>query len=141
MAIDPDEADVSGERVKAERSMAGLVSDLAAEAILLIRQEMTLLKTELSEKFSQAGQGIGLLVAGGVLAFSAWLVLLAAAVLGLALVLPPWLAALIVGLAVLAIGGVLLFIGKKRLEPGSLVPQRTLRSLREDQTWLTERLR
>jgi hypothetical protein len=68
-------------------------------------------------------------------------VLLAAAVLGLAEVLPAWLAALIVAFVVLGIGGALLLIGKNRFEAGSLTPDRTLRSLREDQAWLKERLR
>ena len=67
--------------------------------------------------------------------------MLLAAVLGLATVLPGWLAALIVGVVVVALGGVLTLIGKRRLSAGSLVPQRTLRSLREDEAWLLERLR
>jgi hypothetical protein len=141
MAMGPDGPDVIDQRAKADRPVTTLLSDLAAEGIRLIQQEMALLKAELSEKFSRAGQGIAALVAGGVIAFSGWLVLLAAAVLGLATVLQPWLAALIVGVVVLAIGGILLLVGKKRLDAGSLVPQRTLRSLREDQAWLTERLR
>jgi hypothetical protein len=62
-------------------------------------------------------------------------------VLGLAEVLPGWLAALIVGLVVLGIGAALLLIGKSRFEAGSLTPDRTLRTLREDQAWLKERLR
>jgi len=56
-------------------------------------------------------------------------------------VLPAWLAALIVAFVVLGIGGALLLIGKNRFEAGSLTPDRTLRTLREDQAWLKERLR
>ena len=41
----------------------------------------------------------------------------------------------------LAIGGVLLLLGKNRLDAQKLVPQRTLRSLREDEAWIRERLR
>jgi hypothetical protein len=67
--------------------------------------------------------------------------LLAAAVLGLATVLPGWLAALIVALVVLAIAGALVFIGKSRFDADSLMPRRTMRSLREDEEWLRERLR
>jgi hypothetical protein len=48
---------------------------------------------------------------------------------------------LIVGVVVLVIGGVLLFIGKKRIDPENLVPRRTLRSLREDKAWIQEQLR
>jgi hypothetical protein len=141
MAINPDDPDLFEPRAKADRSITGLLSDLASETILLIRQEMALLKAELSEKFSRIGQGATALGAGALIAFSGWLVLLAAAVLGLATVVPAWLAALIVALIALAIGGALIFIGKSRFDADSLTPRRTLRSLREDEAWLRERLR
>ena len=141
MAIDPDDPDVIEPRPKAERSITTLLSDLASETILLIRQELALLKAELHEKFSRVGQGATALGAGALIAYSGWLVLLAAAVLGLATVLPAWLAALIVALVALAIGGALIFIGKSRFDADSLMPRRTLRSLREDEQWLRERLR
>ena len=102
---------------------------------------MALLKAELHEKFGQVGRGATALGAGALIAYSGWLALLAAAILGLATVLPAWLAALIIGLLVVAIGGLLLFIGKSRFEADSLMPRRTLRSLREDEAWLRERLR
>ena len=141
MAFDPDDPDVIEPRPKAERSITTLLSDLASETILLIRQEMALLKAELHEKFSRVGQGATALGAGALIAYSGWLVLLAAAVLGLATVLPAWLAALIVALVALAIGGALVYIGKSRFDADSLIPQRSLRSLREDEQWLRERLR
>ncbi len=141
MAIDPDDPDVIEPRPKTERSITTLLSDLASETILLIRQELALLKAELHEKFSRVGQGMTALGAGALIAYSGWLVLLAAAVLGLATVLPAWLAALIVALVALAIGGALVYIGKSRFDADALMPQRSLRSLREDEQWLRERLR
>jgi hypothetical protein len=141
MAFDPDDPDVIEPRPKTERSITTLLSDLASETILLIRQELALLKAELHEKFSRVGQGATALGAGALIAYSGWLVLLAAAVLGLATVLPAWLAALIVALVALAIGGALVYIGKSRFDADALMPQRTLRSLREDEQWLRERLR
>ena len=141
MAAGPDGPEVIEPRPKADRSIGALLSDLATESVLLIRQELALLKAELHEKFSRVGQGATALGAGALICFSGWLVLLAAAVLGLAEALPAWLAALIVALVVLGIGGALLLIGKNRFEAGSLTPDRTLRSLREDQAWLKERLR
>jgi Putative Actinobacterial Holin-X, holin superfamily III len=139
--MDPDSPEVLGPRPKTERSIAALLSDLASETILLLRQELALLKAELHEKFSRAGQGATALGAGAVVAFSGWLVLLAAAVLGLANAVPAWLAALIVAVVVLGIGALLLLFGKNRLDAQSLTPQRSLRSLREDEAWLKERLR
>jgi hypothetical protein len=139
--MDPDSPEVLGARPKTERSIATLLSDLASETILLLQQEFALLKAELHEKFSRIGQGAGALGAGALVAFSGWLVLLAAAVLGLATVVPAWLAALIVALLVLAIGVGLLLFGKNRFDAQALTPQRSLRSLREDEAWIRERLR
>ena len=120
-------------RAKSDRSVVGLLSDLANETALLIRQEVALFKAELLEKLGRLGRGLGALAAGGLVAFSGWLMLLAAAVLGLSTVVAPWLAALIVGLVVLALGAALLFFGKRRLDAEALVLRRTLNSLREDE--------
>ncbi|HTV87744.1 MAG TPA: phage holin family protein [Stellaceae bacterium] len=141
MAFDPDGPEVIGPRPKAERSLATLLSDLAAETILLIRQELALLKAELHEKFSRAGRGATAIGAGALIAYSGWLALVAAMILALSLVLPAWLAATVVGIVILAIGGILALIGKRRLDAQALVPRRTLRTLREDEEWLKERLR
>jgi len=137
---DPDGPEVIEPRPKSERSIASLLSDLASETVLLFRQEIALLKAELHEKFSQMGQGAGALGAGALVAFSGWLVMLAAAVLGLATVVRPWLAALIVAIVVLGLGVALLLFGKSRFDSNTLMPKRTIRSLREDEAWLKERL-
>jgi hypothetical protein len=141
MASDPGAPEVIGPRPKTERSLATLFSDLAAETILLIRQEVALFKAELSETFSRAGQGATALAAGGLIAYSGWLTLVAAMILALSQVLPAWLAAAIVGTVIIALGGILVLIGKRRLDAQGLVPRRTLRMLRDDEEWLKERLR
>ena len=140
MPVDPDRPGDIEPRAKADRSIAALLSDLAHETSLLIRTELTLFASELQEKLGLAGQGIATLGAGALLVFSGWLVLLAAAVLGLSEVLAPWLAALIVAVVVLAIGAGLVFFGKSRLSGQALRPERSLRQLREDKIWLQERL-
>lgn len=141
MAVDPDGPDVFEPRVKADRSITALLSDLASETVLLVRQELALFKAELQEKFGRIGQGATALGIGVFIALSGWGVLLAAAVLGLATVLPAWLAALIIAIIALAIGVVLILVGKSRFDTDSLMPRRSLRSLREDEAWLRERLR
>jgi hypothetical protein len=126
---------------KADRSFSELLSDLASETALLIRQEVRLFKAELAEKLGRLGRGAGMMMAGALLAFSGWLALLAASVLGLATVLQPWLAALIVAIVVLAIGGVLVLVGRSRFDGDALVPRRTINSLREDEAWIREQLK
>lgn len=141
MAVDPDAPEVIEPRAKAERSLATLLSDLAGETVELLRQELALFKAELQEKLSRAGIGAAALAAGALIAYSGWLFLLLAAVFALAIVVPAWAAALIVGVLVLAVGGALALIGKSRMRTDALTPERTLRSLREDEAWIKERFR
>ena len=81
------------------------------------------------------GMGAAELVAGGLIAYSGLLVLLAVAVLGLALLLRPWLAALIVGIVVVLIGAGLALKGRRGVKPDNLARDRTLRSLCDDADW------
>lgn len=127
-------------RPKSGRSVAALLSDLASETAMLVHQEIALFKAELREKLARLGQGVGALAAGGLVAFSGWLALLAAAVLSLSNLVEPWLAALIVGVVVLALGAGLLFFGKSRLDADALALRRTINSLREDEAWIRDQL-
>jgi hypothetical protein len=128
-------------RPREDRSFAELLSELASETGLLLRQEVRLFKAELGEQLSRAGTGAGLIAAGAIIGLSGWLVLLAAAVLGLAHVVTPWLAALIVAIVVLALAGFLVLIGRNQLGRADFVPRRTLASLREDEAWIREQFR
>jgi hypothetical protein len=132
--------DVAEPRGRFGRPVAALLADLAAETSTLVRQEIALFKAELSEKLTRTGVGAGALAAGGVIAFSGWLALIAAAILGLSNVLSPWLSALIIGVIVIALGAGLALLGKSRLKADALVPHRTLNSLREDQTWIRDQV-
>jgi Putative Actinobacterial Holin-X, holin superfamily III len=132
--------DVEEPRGRFGRPVAALLSDLAGETSTLVRQEIALFKAELSEKLTRLGVGAAAVAAGGLIAFSGWLALLAAAILGLSHVLAPWLSALIIAVLVLAIGVGLALFGKSRLNADALVPRRTLNSLREDEAWIRDQL-
>lgn len=122
------------------RSIAALLADLAEQIRTLLRLELALFRAELAEKLHRLGFGLAAVAVGAVLAFSGWLALLLAAVLAFAIVLPPWLAALIVGVVALLVAGLLLFLGKRWLDAKKLVPRRSLSSLRQDEAWVEERL-
>jgi Putative Actinobacterial Holin-X, holin superfamily III len=132
--------DVEPPQPQSGRPIAELLSDLANETGTLVSQEIALFKAELQEKAATLGIGAGALAAGGLIAFSGWLALLAAAILGLSYVLPPWLSALIIGAVVVALGGGLVLFGKSRLNADALVPRRTLDSLRADQAWIRDQV-
>src|SRR6185437_12017091 len=59
--------------------------------------------------------------------------------LALATALHPWLAALVIGAAVAAIGIVLVLVGIRALDPSTLKPSRTAESLRRDKDVITRR--
>ncbi len=126
---------------KDERSLGELLGDLMQQTGMLIRQEMKLATTELSDKASRVGKDIGALAVGGAVAYAGFLALLAAIIIGLGqLGLPWWIAALLVGAVVVAIGGLMVQKGLTALKHQSMVPQQTITSLKEDQTWAKEQI-
>jgi len=126
---------------RADRSMSGLLSALAREISRLFRQEIALARAELAEKLGRLGTGAAEMIAGGFILYGGFLVLLAAAVLGLAQVLPPWLAAIVVGVVTVLVGAGVLLKGRRDVESRRLVPDRTIRTLRDDAEWAREQMR
>ncbi|MEN9620182.1 MAG: hypothetical protein RL499_375 [Actinomycetota bacterium] len=115
------------------RGLFTLISDLPGLIRELIEAELASLKAEIVGKLKAAGIGAGFLVTAGVFAFFATLVLTAAGVLALALVLPPWAAAFIVGGALLVLAGIAAAIGVSQLKLGvPPVPSQTIESVKED---------
>jgi hypothetical protein len=123
-----------------DRSLTGLFSRLAGLAAQLARTEIRLAKAEATEKLGEAAGGLALLTAGGLVAYAGLLFLLGAAALALAEAVEPWLAALIVGAVVAAIGGGMVWTGRVRLRARNLKPVRTIGALREDREWAESQL-
>jgi len=116
-----------------KKSVFKLIADLPGYLVDLLRSEIELLKTELISKVKHAGIGLGLVAGGAFFAFFAFAVLLAAAVMGIATALPGWLAALIVGGALLVITVVLVLVGVNQLKRGTPpVPTETIESVKKD---------
>ena len=133
--------DKYGENRRQEpHTMTGLLRRLLNEVSTLFRQEVALAKSEVTEAFSEAKVAAISMASGGAVMFAGVLVLLAAAVLALRLVVADWLAALIVGGIVTAIGYLMIHSGKKKLEPSTFKPERTQHSLRQDKEMLHRRL-
>ena len=70
-------------QLRDERSLGDLFSDLSRETTTLVRQEVQLAKAELTQSATEAARGIGMLVAGGAVAYAGLLFLLLAIVFGL----------------------------------------------------------
>ena len=131
---------------KEERSLGDLFSELASETSTLVRQEVALAQTELTQKATKVGTNVGFLVAGGAVGYTALLVILAAVVIGLTqfisylsgwqLITSAWIAAAVVGLIVGIVAYVLVTNALAKLKEMELTPRQTVETLKEDAEWL-----
>jgi len=121
-----------------EPSLGELFGELSREMTDLVRGEVDLAKTEMSRKASSLGKDFGFLAAGIAVAYAGFLALIATVIIALAHAMPWWLAALIVGVVVAAIGGYLVYQGLQNLKSMSLAPTETIETLKEDAEWTKE---
>jgi hypothetical protein len=123
------------------RSIGELLSDLTRETRTLIRQEIELATTELTEKAARKGKDVGMMAAGGFLAYAGALILLAALVIGLGHLIGYGWAALLVGIVVTGAGAMLILGARDDMQKTNLSPDRTKRSIKETKLWLKEQTR
>lgn len=124
---------IHGQRQAADASVGELVERLSSQISALVRDEMALATAEMKRKGAQAGVGIGIGGIGAVLALLGLGTLVAAAVLGLALVLPDWLAALIAGVVLLLLAGVVSAAGISQVRNSAPpVPEQAVQSTKRD---------
>jgi xanthine/uracil permease len=133
---------------KDDRSIGQLLKELTHESSTLLKQEMNLAKTEMSEKASRVGANLGEVAVGGGVAFLGAIALLLAVVYGLTSLLnkfmslgvAAWLAPLIVGAVLAAVGYSLIKKALATLKQESITPQRTTQSLQENKAWLKQKI-
>ncbi|MGN8050422.1 phage holin family protein [Curtobacterium sp. 22159] len=120
-------------RDRKPRSLFGLVGDVPKLVKELVKGELNLLKAEMLTKAKIFGLAAGLLVGALVIVLYAIGVLLTAAVMGLATVMPAWLAAIVIAVVMLIVAGILGWLGWKRLKKGlPITPKRTIDSVKND---------
>ncbi|GGL00253.1 tetrahydromethanopterin S-methyltransferase subunit C [Curtobacterium luteum] len=120
-------------RDRKSRSLFGLVGDVPKLVKELVTGELNLLKAEMLAKVKVFALAAGLLVAALVIVLYAIGVLLTAAVMGLATVMPAWLAALVVAVVMLVVAAILGLVGWKRFKKGlPITPKRTIDSVKND---------
>jgi hypothetical protein len=116
-----------------DASTGQLIGQLTEQISRLVRDEARLAQAEVTQKAKRLGVGAGLFGGAGLFAFFGLAVLIATAVLALALVLPAWLAALIVAVVLLAVAGALALVGKKDVDKGTPpVPSEAIASTKAD---------
>src|SRR5882757_9467143 len=121
-------------------SAGELVKHLSEQVSRLIRDELKLAEYEMTRKARWMGRGAGMFGGSGLVALYGIGCLLAAAIIGLAGVLPAWAAALIVGGALLATAGLAALMGRSQVSKAvPPVPEQTVQSVKADVEEIKER--
>lgn len=123
-----------------DRSIGDLFRDLIANVTDLVRDEVRLARSELSEKADDVYAAALLVACAVALGAGGIAVLLIAAVAALSLTMPAWAASLIVGVAALALAAALVMAAKSKLQVRNLAPTRTVASLRGNAEFVKEKI-
>ncbi|MDP8988680.1 MAG: phage holin family protein [Acidobacteriota bacterium] len=124
-----------------ERSVSDVLQDILGNLQDIVRSEVQLAKAEVKMEAGHTAKAAKPLIAGAVLSLYAGGLLLAALVLGLSLVLPPWIAALAVGVLIASLGATLIAMGRARLRGVHSKSEETIETMKEDVAWLKDQSR
>lgn len=128
--------------VEQERSTGELIKQASEQISALVRDELRLAQLEMTRKGKRAGMGIGMLGSAGLIALYGLGCLIACLIIAISGVLAAWLAALIVGAALLAVAGVVAVAGKGQLQKAAPpVPEETVSSVKADIGEIKEKAR
>ena len=129
-------ADIPYQIDEPDRSLGDLVGDLTAETSRLMHDHVELAKREIRADMRDAAQVAGSAGAAAVVGIVALISLSLAAGWGLAEVMAPGWAFLIVGAAWALIAAVLGMAAKRKINQMDPGPRATIDELKEDQQWL-----
>ena len=116
-----------------ERSLGTIIKELTADISMLIRSEIALLKLELQDAAAKLGGGTAMMAGALFLGLFGLAFLFVTITLGMvALGMPAWLSSLIVTVVLFAAAGVLVMMGKKKLEKVNFVPSEAIEHIKSD---------
>ncbi len=133
----PEEEAVMTNGATRSLSLRELLGEITGKVTLLARKEVELARTELKADLASelaAGKGLAVAILVGLLGLN---MLLMAAVFGLAVYLPAWLAALLIGGVLGITAGILGYVSWSRRVTTPLAATR--KTLKEDAQWAKER--
>lgn len=120
------------------RSIGDLFSNLTQNVSTLLRDEVELARSEISRKASLLGKDAVMVGLGAAIAYGGFLAFLAACVIWLSYAMQLWLSVLLVTVIVLAIGGIMLGVGIKRMKHQDIKPSKAIDSLKENVKWIRQ---
>jgi MFS family permease len=126
---------------KEDRSLGELFSELASETSTLVKQEVALAQTELTQKATKVGKNVGYLVVGGAVAYAALLAFIAGLIIILGNALDNhWLAAFIIGIVIAIAAVVMIMSALSALKATGITPTQTVETIKEDAQWLKDQV-
>lgn len=122
-----------------QETLTGLISGIADDAQRLILQQYKMFRAELREDIRRTKTVVLYMGMGGAGVLVGFLFLLVSVPLFLnwAFELPPWAGWAIIGAIAITIGAVGLYVGKRIFVRFNPLPERTLRALQENLSWIT----
>jgi hypothetical protein len=126
---------------KSEATVGQLLSALASDTGALVRQEVQLAATEMTEKAKAAARSTGFIVAGGALVHLACLAAVLAVMAGLHPTVPAWASGAVLALLFVGSGVILIRSGLSTLGHLGTESSETVKTLRDDAAWVKEQLR
>ena len=123
-----------------EPSLKSLLKQVVDVTSTLFRQEVRLAQAEVKHSIREAQARLVMIIAGLMLGFCAFLILLQAIVIGLSTVMPAWLASVVVAVVTGAIAFVLINRGEQGLDADDLKPKRTIRQVKADKDLVMEKV-
>jgi len=125
---------------KDERSLGDLFTELASETGTLVRSEVALAQSEITQKASKIGTNVGSLAVAGAVAYLGAMALTAGVILLLSMFIPAWVSALVVGVVIAGISYFMITSALAKLKAIDPVPTRSIASLKEDARWLKKEM-
>ena len=122
------------------KSLPEVVNDLKSELKEFLATRLAMFRSEMSEKLARFKVALPALIGGLLLLLTCWLLFTALMVIAISKAFDsPWAAVyalLIVFAAYLLLGAMLAMGAMSKLKATKLVPERTIRVLKQDEVWL-----
>ena len=123
--------------IRGERSLSEVLQDVVGNIQEIIRSEFQLAKAEIKDRVAKmrgpaAWMGVGSVIMGFILL---------AIVYKLGTIMEPWLAALLVGGVLALFAAVILISATSKLRRIDAVPQRTVKTMKENMTWAKKQIK
>ena len=125
-------------RTESPAGIGELIGGLAGDIQDLVRGEIALARSELDQKLHHILLASVWLLGGALLGFAGLVVMLQGFAAILALFLPVWLSALIIGVVVVGVGGLFATSGLSKLSLKEISPHRTVANIEKDAHILKE---